>query len=203
MNLGTTDFTLDLLHDTEETGRQFPFYPKALHPQMESLISLRGSEVAVMSIALCNFGHLALMEDLPEDAENIDHVSRFAFRSSGVVNISETILVPVGRDLASAMLSPDAALQLQKFIAQYCRLVLHIENPVIIKLDPVPAQDAMYDGMRWFTYGIALITSVDKTEWDKLFELKRAELVWAADVKRKQQDEAATIYTQVMNSVRH
>lgn len=201
-NNGTTDFTLNLLQETAETGRQFPFHPKAMHPQMESLISLPGTDIPVMSIAFCGFTQLELMDEVPDDLADAQQLSRYAFKSAGVVNISQQCLSGSLSSLKEAQLSPEAADELQKFLAHYSLLVLHIQSPLVIKLDPIPVQETSYDSVKWFTYAVSLIASVSMEEWDKMFDLKKKELVWAAKVKIRDQMAAQLVMDQAMNIIR-
>jgi hypothetical protein len=179
---GTTHILIDLARETTEYGRQLAMAPKAMHPQMESLVSRRGEEKPILSIAACGFGQLALMDDVPDEVADEFQIPRFGFRSSSVVNISSEILSECGI-VETVILDEDSISKLQQFLVLYAQAVWRVENPLVIMIDPRAVQETVYDGVRWFTFPVAFIVSVEQEEWDKLYSLKADEILWAARMK--------------------
>jgi len=180
---GTTYFTIDLTRETEEYGRQLVVYPKAHHPQMESLVALKSdASKPVFSLAACGFNQLALMDDVPLDVAEEYDVPKWGFRSSAVVNVSSQILG--GWENNKPPVFTDGAVeQLQQFLILYAQAVWRIQSPLVMMINPVAAEENEWHGIPWFTFTVAFVMGVDQEEWDKLYSLKRQEMIWATKVR--------------------
>jgi hypothetical protein len=179
---GTVDFSIDLVRDTEEYGRQLVVRPKAHHPQMESLIARKGGTNPVLSLATCGFHQLATMKEVPEDIAEEYDIPQWAFRSSGVVNISGEILTNWEKG-KQAILTNDAVEALQQFVVLYAEAVWRIRNPMVMMLDHRAKDENEYEGVPWFTFVIAFSIAVEQEEWEKLYKLKVMELDWARKIR--------------------
>jgi len=179
---GTVCFNVDLVRETEEYGRQLVVYPKAHHPQMESLVALKKQDdKVVMSLATCGFNQLATMKDVPEELAEEYDIPQWAFRSSGVVNVSASILdgVVAGQ---RPILTDYAVNNLQTFLVLYAEAVWRMGSPLVMMINPVCKDENEYEGVSWFTFTVAFVMAVDQEEWIKLYKMKALEFNWAARV---------------------
>jgi hypothetical protein len=178
---GTAYLTVDLVRETEEYGRNLTVVAKAHHPQMESLITLKGQETPVFSLAACGFHQLATTKEIPAEVAEQYDVPQWGFRNSAVVNICESVLAGIPAD-RKPILTVGAMDCLQQFLILYAQAVWRIDSPLVLMMGATCVQEVKYAGVSWFTFPVAFIMSVEQEEWMKLYELKKAELDWATRV---------------------
>lgn len=204
------NFAINLIQDTEEVSRQFQFCGKAFHPQMESIVALRddvhvdgvGSEETVLSIAACGFTQLALMGGVPDAIADKVQTKKYAFISQCVVNVNSKILTGITRDPDSRKMADKTAHDLQVFLGYYAGTVYSISDPIEVRLNVTPCHETTYDGVRWLTYSFAYAVGVEKEEWDKMYENKAHEVLWATAEKLREEGQAAEIAKQALHKMK-